>query len=306
MTDISQFLIKHGAPFLFAAVFVEQIGLPIPALPWLLAVGALSAAGKFNPLLAIGITVLACAPADAFWFFLGRRRGHQVLRLLCRITLEPDSCVRRTQNIFVRYGIRGIIAAKFLPGFGTMIPPLAGMSGVSATRFLLMDAVGSLIYATCFVGLGFIFSNQIEQIGAALSQIGGSAIALLVGLAAGYIGFKYWRRRRLLKQLRMARITVSELRQKQKAGENLFILDLRSREELERGPAVIEGAVHFEISEVESRYSEIPTDRDIVLYCACPNEVTSARVALLLRRKGITRVRPLLGGIDAWRETFVH
>jgi membrane protein DedA with SNARE-associated domain len=302
MTETNQFLIKHGAPFLFCTILVEQVGIPLPALPWLLAVGALSATGNFNPFAGVAITVLACLPADALWFFLGRFRGSQVLRLLCRVSLEPDSCVRRTQNLFVRYGLRGVIAAKFLPGFGAMIPPLAGMSGVSAARFLVMDAFGSAIYGACYISLGFLFSNQIERIVAEISQIGVSLIGLLAGLAAGYIGFKYWRRHRLLRELRTARITVSELRQKQTAGENLFILDLRSREELEHEPSLIEGAVHLNADEVESRHLEIPRDREVILYCSCPNEVTSARVALLLHRKGIRRVRPLLGGIDAWRQ----
>jgi membrane protein DedA with SNARE-associated domain/rhodanese-related sulfurtransferase len=271
-------------------------------LPWLLIAGALSATGQFNPLMGVAATVLACLPADAVWFYLGRYRGNQVLHFLCRITLEPDSCVRRTQNIFFRHGMRGVIAAKFLPGFGTLIPPLAGMSGLSAARFLMMDAIGSISYGAVYIGLGFLFSKQIEQIVAMISNTGGNTVALLIGLAAGYIGFKFWRRQRLLRKLRMARITASELRQKQAAGEELFILDLRSREEVELDPSFIDGAIHFEMAEVESRIHEIPRDRDVILYCACPNEVTSARVALLLHRKGIARVRPLLGGIDAWRE----
>jgi membrane protein DedA with SNARE-associated domain/rhodanese-related sulfurtransferase len=303
MGENGQFLIKHGIPFLFAAIFVEQMGVPVPALPWLLIAGALSAAGKFNPFVAVVITVAACLPADAAWFYLGRRRGSQVLHLLCRITLEPDSCVRRTQNLFFRHGMRGVIAAKFLPGFGTMIPPLAGMSGVSAPRFLILDALGSFIYGSFYITLGFLFSAQIERIIAALSQIGGNAITLLIGLVAAYLAYKFWHRQRLLHKLRMSRITVEELRQKQTAGESVFILDLRSLQELASDPALIPGAVHYEVAEVETRFHEIPRDRDVVLYCSCPNEVTSARVALLLRKKGITRVRPLLGGIDEWRKS---
>ena len=302
MPETFQFLIKHGAPFLFLAIFTEQIGLPIPALPWLLAVGALSATGHFNPLVGIAITVLACAPADAVWFYLGRYRGSQVLGFLCRIALEPDSCVRRTQNIYTYYGMRGVLVAKFLPGFGTMVPPLAGMSKVSARRFLLFDALGSAIYGSCFIGLGFLFSDQIGEVAAAIAQIGGSALCLVAALVAGYVGYKFWRRQRVLRELRMARITVDELRKKQASGESLVILDLRSSLELEQNPLLIQGAVHFAMKDVEARHHEIPRDRDIILYCSCPNEVTSARVAQLLRRKGITRVRPLLGGIDAWRE----
>jgi membrane protein DedA with SNARE-associated domain/rhodanese-related sulfurtransferase len=302
MAEASEFLVRHGASILFAAVFLEQMGIPLPAAPWLLAAGALSASGKFSSFLGISITVLACVVADGFWFYLGRYRGNQVLGFLCRISLEPDSCVRRTQNLFTRYGMRGVVLAKFIPGFSTMTPPLAGMAGVNASRFLLFDAFGSLLYGGCFLALGFLFSNQIHEIASAISQIGGSALSLIGGLLAVYIGFKYWRRWRLLRELRMARITVNELRQKQVAGENLVILDLRSRAALEEDPSIIQGAIHLNVDDLENRHHEIPRDRDIVVYCSCPNEVTSARVALLLRSKGIVRVRPLLGGIDAWRE----
>jgi len=302
MTGASEFLVKHGASILFAAVFLEQMGIPLPALPWLLAAGALSASGKFSSLLGISITVVACVLADGFWFYLGRYRGNQVLGFLCRISLEPDSCVRRTQNLFTHYGMRGVVFAKFLPGLSTMAPPLAGMAGVNAGRFVLFDAFGSLLYGGSLIALGFVFSNQIEQIAAAISQVGGGALSLIAAFVVIYIAIKYWRRRQLLRELRMARITVAELRQKQAAGENLVILDLRSSAALEEDPSVIQGAIHLNVDDVENRHHEIPRDRDIIVYCSCPNEVTSARVALLLRRKGITRVRPLLGGIDAWRE----
>src|SRR5436190_4753917 len=162
MTDITQFLAKYGLLVVFAAVFVEQIGIPLPAIPWLLAVGALSAAGDFSPLLAIGLTVLGCILPDAIWFYLGRYRGNRVLGFLCRISLEPDSCVRRTENMFTRYGLRSLIVAKFLPGFiSTVAPPLAGMSKMSVARFLFFDGIGSLLYAACFVFLGYSFTHQI-------------------------------------------------------------------------------------------------------------------------------------------------
>ncbi len=166
MTESTDFLVRHGVPFLFAAVFLEQLGLPLPSLPWLLTAGALTAAGKFSPLLGITAIVVACLIADGMWFCLGRYRGSQVMRLLCRISLEPDSCVRRTQNLFTRFGMRGIMVAKFVPGLNTMAPPLAGMSGVSAGRFLFFDGLGSLLYGTCFISLGFLFSAQIKDIGA--------------------------------------------------------------------------------------------------------------------------------------------
>ena len=302
MAQTTQFLINHGLQLVFAAVLVEQLGLPLPALPWLLAAGALSAAGKFSLPLGLGAVVMACLIPDAMWFYLGRYRGNQVLAFLCRISLEPDSCVRRTQNVFTKYGLRGIFLAKFLPGMSTIAPPLAGMSGMGAGRFLLVDGLGALVYGACLLSFGYFFSHQIDQIAAALGRIGGNALMFIVALAVLYIAYKYWQRQRLLHELRMARITVSELRQKLDAGETPLIFDLRSSAAVEEEPALIQGAIHLGMEDIEKRLSEFPKDRDIIVYCSCPNEVSSARLALRLQRQGFTRVRPLLGGIDAWRE----
>jgi len=302
MNETLDFLVRHGITVVFAAVFVDQMGIPLPSVPWLLAAGALAAAGQMNGMLALGAGIASSLLADLIWFYLGRHRGQRVLNLLCRISLEPDSCVRRTENLFTRYGMRGVVLAKFVPGLSTLVPPLAGNAGVSTPRFIFFDGLGSLLYVGCFILAGALFSHQLEQIIHALAGLGHGALAVVVGLAALYIGYKYFQRQRLLSELRMARITVDELYQKQEAGENLIILDLRSQLELEQDPALIRGALHMTLDEVQLRHQEIPRDRDIILYCNCPNEVSSARVALQLHRKGISRVRPLLGGIEAWRD----
>lgn len=301
MSDASRFLVTHGLPIIFGVVFLEQLGLPIPSLPWLLAAGALAAVGKFHWLLGLDATIIACLMADFFWYYLGRFRGAQVLGLLCRISLEPDTCVRRTVNVFTRHGWRGIVIAKFVPGMSTITPPLAGMSGIGLGRFLLLDAVGSFLYCGVFLLLGAMFSNQIAQIGLMAERMG-SILGFIAALVLAYIGWKFWQRRSLLRELSTAKITVEELGRMLDSGENPFILDMRSTNELEQDPAIIRGAIHFAANELETRLSEFPRDRDIVVYCACPNEVSSAKVALLLRRKGFSRVRPLLGGIDAWRK----
>ena len=302
MTETLEFLVRHGAAVLFVAVFIEQMGIPLPAAPWLLAAGALMDAGKSNWLAALSAATVGSLLADAIWFYLGRYGGNRALRLLCRISLEPDSCVRRTQDLFTRYGMRGVVAAKFIPGLSTLVPPLAGSSGMSAARFFFLDGLGSLLYAGIFILVGALFGHQLEQVIDAFAGLGSSALGVLIGLVALYIGFKYFQRHRLLRELRMARITVDELYQKLELGENPMILDLRSRGELAQNPTLIRGALHMTMDELPLREQELPRDRDIVLYCSCPNEVSSARVALLLHRKGIQRVRPLLGGMDAWRE----
>jgi membrane protein DedA with SNARE-associated domain/rhodanese-related sulfurtransferase len=302
MTEILEFLARHGPSVLFAAVFVEQMGVPLPAAPWLLAAGALSVTGK--PHWSVALMAGACGSllADFIWFYLGRYGGQRILNLLCRISLEPDSCVRRTQDLFTKYGMKGVMAAKFIPGLSTLAPPMAGNSGMKAPRFFFFDGLGSLFYTGSFVLIGALFSRQLDQVLGALDSLGSGALAVVAGLIAVYIGHKYYQRRRLLKELRMARITVDELHQKLDAGENVIILDLRSKAEMERNPSLIRGARHVTMDELKAHPEGFPRDRDIVLYCSCPNEVSSARMALLLQQNGFGRVRPLLGGIDAWRE----
>jgi membrane protein DedA with SNARE-associated domain/rhodanese-related sulfurtransferase len=281
-------------------VFLDQIGVPIPAAPWLLAVGALAAAGKFHWFIAIELSIMACLIADYIWFYLGRRHGTKVLGFLCRMSLEPDSCVRKTVNVFTRYGWRGIIIAKFVPGMSTITPPLAGMSKITLGQFFFFDGIGSILYSSGFVLLGFIFSNQIARIAAAMQQIGGDALTVILALIVLYLAYKYWQRQRLLQELRVAKIGVDELSQMINAGENPLILDMRSALELEQDPCIIRGATHVDMDDLGKH--EFPRDREIIVYCDCPNEESSAKTALILRRKGFTRVRPLLGGIEAWRK----
>jgi membrane protein DedA with SNARE-associated domain len=197
MNEAMQFLVSHGALVLFAVVLLEQIGLPLPTVPWLLGAGALWAMGKMNPFVAFGVTIAACLIADLIWFYLGRHRGNSVLRVLCRISLHPDSCVVRTRAIFARHGVGGILASKFLPGLGIVFPPLAGMGGMSSGRFLFFDAIGSALYAGCFLVLGSLFSNQLHQVATALMEFGKGALVLLAALAAAYFVFKYLQRERL-------------------------------------------------------------------------------------------------------------
>src|SRR6267143_38816 len=209
-----------------------------------MAAGALAGTGKMSWLVALSAAAFGSLLADLIWFYLGRRRGQRILGVLCRISLEPDSCVRRTQDLFTRYGMRGVVVAKFIPGLSTLAPPMAGSSGVSAPRFFLFDGLGSLLYAGSFITAGVLFSHQLEQVIAALASLGSGALGVVVVLAAAYIGYKYYQRQRLLKELRMARITVDELHQKLETGENPMILDLRSHAELERDPSLIRSARH--------------------------------------------------------------
>ena len=198
MDELTQFLMSHGVPVLFAIVFVEQAGLPLPSAPWLLAAGALSATGNLNPVLALAMTALACVVADSIWFYVGRRGGQRVLRLFCRLSLAPNTCVGRTKGLFARHGLQALVAAKFIPGLGAVMPPLAGALGISTGRFLLLDGLGSLFYGGFYIAAGLLFHNQLQGMVAMVDQLGFNALLLALVLVPGYIVFKYVRRRRPL------------------------------------------------------------------------------------------------------------
>jgi membrane protein DedA with SNARE-associated domain len=264
----ADFLIGHGYALLFGWVLLEQMGLPIPAVPLLIAAGALAGAGKINLTFAVTLAFIAVILADLFWYSLGRYRGGRILKLLCRISLEPDSCVRRTENLFVRHGAHSLLVAKFVPGLNTAAPSLAGIFRMPARRFLIFDSLGGFLWVVTFTSLGLIFSDQLEQIAVHALRWGGWLVAVLAGSLAAYVLWKFIQRRRFLRRLRMARITPQELMDKVTAGENISIVDLRQPIDIEAFPQMIPGALRMGLEEIEDRHGEIPRDRDVVLYCS--------------------------------------
>jgi membrane protein DedA with SNARE-associated domain/rhodanese-related sulfurtransferase len=297
-----EFLLHHGYIVLLGWVFAEQIGLPIPSLPVLLAAGALAGTGRLSFSASLLIAIGASLTADTIWFQLGRLKGIKVLQFLCKISLEPDSCVRRTEGIFAKEGARSLLLAKFLPGLGAVAPPLAGIFHMRLIRFMLFDAAGAGLWAGAFLGLGYIFSDQIEKIADHAATLGGGLVVILVGALVGYIGYKYYNRQRFIRELRISRITAGELKSKMDQGEDMVIVDLRHALDFEADPETIPGAFRMDAAELRQKNDKLPRDRQIILYCTCPNEATSAQVAILLRKQGIQQIRPLQGGLDAWRE----
>ena len=267
MNETFQFVMRHGYSVLFVWVFAEQIGLPIPAIPVLLAAGALAGSGQIHLGMALALGVLASSAADTIWYEIGRRRGAKVLNFLCRISLEPDSCVRRTEGVFARHGAKSLLVAKFVPGLNTAAPPLAGVFRMRFLRFLLFDAAGAALWAGGFIALGYVFSNQIERLAEHAAELGGWLLVVAVGGLGGYIGFKYWQRQRFIRSLRIARITPQELKQLMDSGETPMIVDLRHSMDFEAEPELIPGAVHLDQEDLEAAHDAIPRDRDIVLYC---------------------------------------
>jgi membrane protein DedA with SNARE-associated domain/rhodanese-related sulfurtransferase len=302
MSGLVEFLLRYGYVLLFGWVLAEQLGLPLPAAPLLLAAGALVGSSRMNLAIALALPVAAVAISDAFWYELGRRRGMKLLQRLCRISLEPDSCVHRTQSRFERHGAWALVVAKFIPGLNAMAAPLAGASRMPWPRFAIFDAIGAVLWVNVYIGVGYIFSGQIERIASQLVFLGRGLFALVVVGLVLYISWKYYNRRRFMRKLRIARITADELHQRMDGGENVVVVDLRHAMEFESEPETIPGAVHMNAADLEEAAGVIPRDREIVLFCSCPNEATAAQMAMRLRNHGITRIRPLAGGLAGWRE----
>lgn len=267
MHQAFDFLIRHGHSVLFFWVLTEQLGVPIPAMPLLLAAGALAGTGHLNIFACLLFAVLGALTSDSVWFQLGRHKGIKILQLLCRISLEPDSCVRRTEGIFSKQGARSLLIAKFLPGLGLVTPPLAGIFRMRFGRFLLFDGIGSTVWAGAFLSLGYVFAGQIERVAARMASLGGWLLVLVIGALAFYIVFKFVARQRFLRELRIARITVDELKVKLDAGEQITIVDLRHSLDFEAEPEVIPGALHMEAKELEEKTDRLPRGGEVVLYC---------------------------------------
>jgi membrane protein DedA with SNARE-associated domain len=267
MDDLVDVLVRHGYLVVFGWVFAEQIGLPIPAMPVLLAAGAMAGTGRLSLVLGLVLAGIASLVSDAIWYWIGRLGGGRVLGFLCRISLEPDSCVRRTEETFSRRGARSLLIAKFVPGYSTAAPPLAGIVRMRFARFVVFTGAGGLIWAGAFVGLGWLFSHQLELVASYAMRLGGGLVALLAAAFAAYIAWKYIARQRFLRRIRIARITPEELKAMLDGGEDVMVVDVRHRVEFESEPTIIPGALHLMIEELEARQQEVPRDRDIVLYC---------------------------------------
>lgn len=266
MTHLLDFIVRHGYALLFFWVLAEQAALPMPSAPLLLACGALAKDGRLSPHLVLFSGLAACLIADTFWFVLGRRRGVKVLRFICRVALEPDSCVRQTEKVYLRYGSRSLLVAKFIPGLNAVSAPLAAISGLNFGRFLLFDSLGTLIWIVSFGGMGYIFSSQLDQVADYAARMGSWVAVLAVGLLAAWIGWKFAQRRRFLKKMAVARISAAELKEMLESGEDILVVDVRSA--LESDADSVPGALRIPLEQLETRHGDIPRDREIILFCS--------------------------------------
>ena len=291
---------QYGLLIVGINVLLDQIGLPVPAVPTLVVAGAVAANGNLALVPLFLLSVGACLAPDCGWYLVGQIYGIRVLKTLCRISLEPDSCVSQTQARFELWGVKSLVIAKFVPGLAIIAPPMAGAMRIGWVKFIALSAVGAALWSGSALAAGMLFSSQIDALLSHLDRIGVAAGLVIAGLLAAYIAFKWWERARFLAALRMARISVADLYELVQAGAAPIIVDVRSPTARTLEPRWIPGAIHVPIDAVGRHVRDLPRDRDIILYCTCPNEASAARVAKILLSHGFKKVRPLLGGLDAW------
>ncbi|HEU4851728.1 MAG TPA: DedA family protein/thiosulfate sulfurtransferase GlpE [Telluria sp.] len=300
MSFIVELIEKYGLLVVFLNVLIEQLGAPLPAYPIMLVAGALAGGARFSIWMLVVVAVGAALIADYAWFWAGRRYGTRVMAMLCRISLSPDSCVRQTESIYLRFGPASLVVAKFIPGFASVASALAGATGTRRSVFLLADGCGALLWAGSAILLGSLFSSTVADLLGVLEELGKWGLMLLALGLGLFIAAKWWERYRFMKSLSMARISVEELNQLRMDGGAPLVVDVRSPTAQREGR--IPGAVTIPDQEIDTFVHEVPAHEEVIVYCACPNEVSAARVAKMLMQRGYQNVRPLSGGIDAWVE----
>ncbi len=301
------FFVHYAYAILFLWVLVEQLGVPIPSLPVLLTAGTLSATHRVNFGASVFAVLLACIVADSVWYGLGRRYGNAVLKLLCRFSFEADTCVTKTEGLFHKRGAVTLLFAKFVPGLGTVAAPIAGQTGMPYARFVAYDLTGSLMWALAYLTAGYFFGDLIQRSQKLFTMMGHFAVLLFALAVLGLMFRRFWKQRRFLISVRELRLEPSELLdmiETARKHDNIapFIVDLRHPLDYLPDPRVLPGAVRVSPSDLTAHQKQLPRDRDVILYCTCPSEETSAKVALQLHKFGINRVRPLRGGFEGWRD----
>src|ERR1700739_741740 len=294
-------LLTYSYFLLFGWVLVEQAGIPLPATPMLLAAGGLSAEHQLSFGAAFLAGLLACLTADTTWFLIGRRYGHHVLRILCKLSMEPTICVRRTQDSFGRRRGVMLMFAKFVPGLATLAAPVAGENGMELGKFLFFDGIGASLWLLALLTSGRLFGDALKRDPSLLTLVGRFSGVILALAILGFFAVRVYRRRMVLKKLVASRLEPEDLKAQLDAGERGDIVDLRHPLELLSEPFTLPSALHFSPDALAARQAAIPRDRDVVLFCTCPSEATAAKTAMTLHKLGIERVRPLRGGYDEWK-----
>lgn len=300
MRELIELLSAHGVLLVFLVTLAARAGLPLPAAPMLVVVGGLAAEGQLSGWAALAVAVLANIGGDVIWFVAGRRHGYRVMKLLCRISLSPDACVRQSEGLILRWGGQALLAAKFLPGVSVVAAPMAGALGFSWRRFLAFDFLAGLLWSGTFLLLGLMLSDQIQQVLDILANAGLVALVALGLIIVGLILRRLWLRRRFVRRVQGARIMVAEAMALNDSGAMPLFIDVRASGGRAVDPRHIPGALLIEIDQLKGQAASLPRDRELVLYCNCPNEVSAALAVSVLTEQGFTRARALVGGLDGW------
>lgn len=301
MQQITNLITQFGLLAVFLNVLLDEGGLPLPSYPLLAVAGALTATGHLSIAAVIGAAVAGSAIADNSWYWASRGLGRRVLALLCKVSLSPDSCVRQTETVFGKIGPVALLFAKFVPGLGNITVALSGITRVSPAIFIPLQLAGAAIYLGLPVLLGRIFHNAVADMLNTLVAMGEIGLGIIVAALALYLLLRWWQRKMFIRQLRMDRISVDELVEMMAEGSGPLLLDVRSAEARQRD-GMIPGAIAAHPSDMNPILKDHARDAEIVVYCACPNEATAAMAAKHLRRAGFRKIRPLLGGVEAWAQ----
>jgi membrane protein DedA with SNARE-associated domain/rhodanese-related sulfurtransferase len=286
----------YGLWVVFFSVLLDQGGLPTPSYAPMIVTAALAteAGQPLWPILLVG--AIAALVADVTWFAGGRRYGAQLLRLMCRISLSPDSCVGTTRRIYEKFGAPSLMLAKYIPGFAAVSTTLAGQAGTSWTRFLVFDFLGAVLWVSGAIILGAVFHEAVDALLSTLEDLGLVALIMLLLAVSLFVAYKCWQRHRFLREIRMARISSDELRNELQNMPGLQLIDVRTAES-----RALSGWIPGSINVRDVSELKIAPDGTVVVYCDCPNDASAAVIARKLKAMGFKNVRPLAGGISAWR-----
>lgn len=268
MESLDVFIRMYGYPALFAGMAIEQFVPPMPGEPLLLGAGALAGTGRFSLWLAAALAFAGTVAGDLVWYEIGRQGGPRVLKWLCRLSIEPDTCVRREAEALARRGASALLISKFVPGLNSIGQPIAGALGMPRRRFVIFDVLGAMLWVGLYIGVGYALHDQLAEAALLADRLGGWAIVIVAGAFGFYLGVKVTRRQLFLRQLRIARISPEELAAKLRAREPVFIVDLRHELDVQARPMMIPGAVHVTPAALEQGHTTIPRDREVVLYCS--------------------------------------
>ncbi len=306
-SSVMVLLVHHAYAVLFVWVLIEQGGLPIPSVPLMLAAGTMSAAHRLHVAYALPLVMLACLVSDSAWYFLGQRYGSKILNILCKFSMEAATCVSKTQGTVTKRGAWTLLFAKWVPGLSTMAAPIAGQAEIPYAKFVFYDMAGTLMWASAWLFAGRFFGDLARKSSEFFGELEHFAVLLVILMVLAWQVYRLVKRQQFVSELRGLRLEPAQLLammdDARNAGTDLpFIVDLRHPLDVLTDPLVLPGALRIGPEDLKQQRAMIPLDRDIVLYCTCPSEETSAKVALELRRMGVRRVRPLRGGLQGWKD----